>query len=83
MNITRCKDFILLHGLIPIVIAAIGWIVLLTLLIHISSCSASLKHEKPRDITCSAKCTDCANVELQCHGVSKSEDDENISVTGN
>jgi hypothetical protein len=41
-----------------------------------------LKHEKPRDITCSTKCTDCKDVEMQCHGISKSEDVENISVTG-
>jgi hypothetical protein len=54
----------------------------LLLVVLLTGCSALLKHEKPRDITCSAKCTECKDVEMQCHGISKSEDDESVTVKG-
>jgi hypothetical protein len=55
---------------------------ILLLVILLTGCSALVKHEKPRDITCRAKCIDCKDVQLECHGTSKSEDDESVTVKG-
>jgi hypothetical protein len=54
----------------------------LLIVLMLSGCNLTTKHERPRDITCSTKCTDCKDVEMQCHGISKSEDDESITVKG-
>jgi hypothetical protein len=55
---------------------------LIVLIFSLAGCNMAAKHERPRDITCEAKCSDCKDVQMTCHGISKSEDNENISVTG-
>jgi hypothetical protein len=54
----------------------------MVLIFSLAGCNMAAKHERPRDITCEAKCSDCKDVQMTCHGISKSEDNENISVTG-
>jgi hypothetical protein len=55
---------------------------IILLVILLTGCNALKTHEKPRDITCSAKCSECKEVEMNCHGISKSEDNESVSVQG-
>jgi hypothetical protein len=54
----------------------------IVVVIMLVGCSGQFKQGHPQDVTCTASCTECKDVELSCHKTGKSENDEVISITG-
>jgi hypothetical protein len=52
------------------------------LIVGVGGCSGMMTKEQPRHIECSAKCSECKNVELRCDGTSKSTETDKMDVSG-